>query len=194
MQKLCIPLVGLICFLAPATALSQALPSSVSVRYSAQISNGPPGTCACFSLQGASGDLVWKLSPLPSSGVLRLAVDLGVEHTADLNGAGYGLTLSTFTAGPRIELPRIKHLHPFAQGLFGLAHGSGSQFPENGTLTDSANSFALLAGGGADFHLNGLVSLRLVQVDYLRTSLPNNANDWQNNLRVGAGVAFHFFR
>lgn len=193
MQKLSIPLAGLICFLFPAMALSQALPSGASVRYSAQISNGPPGSCACFSLQGASGDLLWKLGPQPR-GPLSLAVDLGVEHTGSLNGAGYGLTLSTFTAGPRITLPRIKRVHIFGQTLFGFAHGSGSEFPKNGTLNDSANSFAFLPGGGADFHLNGLISLRLAQVDYLRTSLPNNTNDWQNNLRVGGGLALHFIR
>ncbi len=193
MQKLCISLAGLICFLCPAIALSQALPSGASIRYSAQISNGPPGDCACFSLQGASGDIWWKLGPLPGR-PLSLAVDLGVEHTGNLNGAGYGLTLSTYTAGPRIALPRIKHIHPFAQALFGLAHGSGSEFPKNGALTDSANSFAFLAGGGVDLHLNQLISLRLAQVDYLRTSLPNNTNGWQNNLRVGGGLALHFIR
>jgi outer membrane immunogenic protein len=193
MQKLSISLAGLICFLFPAIALSQAIPSGASVRYSVQISNGPPGSCACFSLQGASGDLFWKLGPQPGA-ALSLSVDLGVEHTGNLNGAGYGLTLSTFTAGPQIALPRIKRVHPFAHALFGVAHGSGSEFPKNGALTDSANSFAFLTGGGADFHLNGLISLRLAQVDYLRTSLPNNVNDSQNNLRVGGGVVFRFIR
>jgi len=29
-------------------------------------------------------------------------------------------------------------------------------------------------------------------VDYLRTALPNNSNNWQNNLRVAAGLTLHF--
>ena len=187
MQKACITFAWFLFLFLPANALSQGMPGSAAIRYSAQISNAPPGSCDCFALQGISGDLDWRLKSVHRAASLDVAVDLGVEHTGDANGAGYGLTLSTFTAGPRAELPGYKRVHPFVQALFGLAHGSGSQFPQNGTLVSSANSFAVEAGGGADYRLSGMFSVRLLQMDYLRTSLPNNVNDWQNNLRVGAG-------
>jgi len=81
----------------------------------------------------------------------------------------------------------------FAQALFGLAHGSGSEFPHSGNvLTTSANSFVLDLGTGADIPVNKRLSVRILQLDYLRTALPNNSNDWQNNLRIGAGLTLRF--
>jgi opacity protein-like surface antigen len=116
-----------------------------------------------------------------------LAADIGVEHTGSVSNAGYGLTLSTFTAGSRFGLSVKK-----AQ-LFRSAHGSGSEFPHSGNvLTTSTNSFAFDLGAGADFPVNQRLSVRILQLDYLRTALPNNSNNWQNNLRFGAGLALRF--
>jgi hypothetical protein len=56
----------------------------------------------------------------------------------------------------------------------------------------SATSFALDLGAGAEHAINNRVAIRMVQVEYLRTSLPNNSTDWQNNLRISAGVTFSF--
>ncbi len=178
-------------------ARAQAIPSQVNLRFSEQLSNGPAGQCGCFTLSGGAGDLYWKILHMPGSRALGvgLAADAGVEHTGNENGAGYGLTLTTLTAGPRLQLPSAHHLHPFAQALFGFAHGSGSQFPQQNSLVSSANSFALDFGGGADYFLpSHLISIRVLQADYLRTELPNNTNDWQNNLRIGAGITLHFSR
>jgi hypothetical protein len=36
--------------------------------------------------------------------------------------------------------------------------------------------------------MNKRLSLRVLQLDYSRTSLPNNTTNWQNNLRIGAGI------
>jgi opacity protein-like surface antigen len=86
-----------------------------------------------------------------------------------------------------------KKAQPFAQALFGLAHGSGSEFPHSGNgLTTSANSFAFDLGAGADFPVNKRLSVRILQLDYLRTALPNNSNNWQNNLRISAGLTLRF--
>ena len=60
------------------------------------------------------------------------------------------------------------------------------------TLASSANSFALDLGGGADYSISQRFSLRAVQLDYLRTSLPNIDSGWQNNLRIGVGVTVRF--
>ncbi|MGB7547842.1 MAG: hypothetical protein WBM14_08830 [Terracidiphilus sp.] len=60
------------------------------------------------------------------------------------------------------------------------------------TLAELAEQFFDLdLGGGVDYHFGTRLSLRLLQLDWLRTSLPNNANNWRNNLRVGAGIVFN---
>jgi hypothetical protein len=176
-------------------ARSQATPKEVGLRFSEQISNGPAGGCGCFALEGASADIQWNLVHPGSehSSVIGLVLDAGVEHAFSVAGAPYGLTLTTVTAGPRYALP-VRSVHLFAQSLFGLAHGTGSQFPQNSTLASSANSFAVDLGTGADYALNRRLSVRFVQLDYLRTALPNNSTDWQNSLRVGAGLTLRLSR
>ncbi len=54
----------------------------------------------------------------------------------------------------------------------------------------SANSFAFTAGGGLDYAVSRHFAVRVVQIDYLKTYLPNNATNEQNNLRIGAGIVF----
>ncbi|MGA8744095.1 MAG: outer membrane beta-barrel protein [Terracidiphilus sp.] len=193
MKRTAISLLALLSLALACGAQAQINPGTANLRFSAQVSNAPPGTCGCFGLEGVAGDAAWNLFSLGTSrGVgLGVAGDLGVVHTGQLNGANYGLTLTTFTAGPRLRLPG-KRLHTFGQALFGVAHGSGSQFPSGDTLVSSANSFALDLGGGADYSISEKLSLRAVQIDYLRTSLPNILSDWQNNLRIGVGVTVRF--
>jgi len=177
-----------------AAAQAQIAPASIGLRYSEQVSNGPAGACGCFTLRGTALDASWNVGY--STPVLRLsaAFDAALENTTNENGVGYGLTLSTFTAGPRISMHAHK-LHPFAQALFGLAHGSGTQFPQSsGLMAHSANSFAFDLGVGSDYALTGRLSLRLPQLDYLHTAFPNNASNWQNNLRVAAGLTLRFPR
>ena len=153
------------------------------------------GTCGCFPLQGVAGDVYWNIAQLKPrhAADFGVAADLGVEHTGNENGAGYGLTLTTLSGGPRFKL-RAKKVNTFAQLLLGFGHGSGSEFPEHGKLVSSASSFALDAGAGADYPVGEHVSIRMLQVDYLRLALPNNSTDWQNNLRLAAGVTFRFGR
>jgi hypothetical protein len=193
MQKVCIIIVAFLCVASASIARSQVTPKEVGIRYSEQISNGSAGVCGCFELEGASADIKWDLIPLGAehSSTLALVVDAGLEHAASVAASVYGLTLTTVTAGPRYTFPARK-VSLFGQSLFGLAHGTGSRFPQNNTLVSSANSFALDLSTGADYALNRRISVRFVQLDYLRTALPNNSTNWQNSLRVGAGLTFRF--
>lgn len=191
MRKIVIPLAMLLLGSCALTAQSQILPAEIGLRYAAQVSNGPAGSCGCFVLQGGAADAAWKLLGFKGASGLALAADIGSVHTGSVNGAPYGMTVSTFLAGPRLVVP-MKHTHVFGQVLLGEAHGSGSQFPKDGALTASADSFAFDAGGAIDLALAPHLSLRILQADYLRTSFPNNTTNWQNNLRIGAGIAVHF--
>jgi hypothetical protein len=193
MKKTAISFVALLCLALACDAHAQINPGTANLRFSEQVSNAPSGTCGCFGLEGVAADAAWNLFRLGSShgAGLGVAGDLGVVHTGQVNGANYGLTLTTFAAGPRVRLPG-KRLQTFGQALFGIAHGSGSQFPSGNILVSSANSFALDLGGGADYSISNRFSLRAVQLDYLRTSFPNILSGWQNNLRIGVGVTVRF--
>jgi peptidoglycan-associated lipoprotein len=59
-------------------------------------------------------------------------------------------------------------------------------------VSSSASSLALQAGGGMDLGLKRHVSLRLLQVDWLRTQLPNGGTNVQNHFRISTGVELHF--
>jgi len=46
----------------------------------------------------------------------------------------------------------------------------------------------MTAGGGIDFKVSSHVSIRPVQAEYFLTKIPDNLNNRQNNLRIGAGI------
>lgn len=188
MPKVCIILVAMLWLALSSAAQSHLLPGCIGFRYSEQVSNIAGGDSNRFTLEGAAADAYWKIVSLPAGANLGLAIDGSMENTRDMNGAGYGLNLFSFGGGPRLRLSTHK-VQPFAQALFGVAHGWGSEFPSGGnTLASSASSFALDLGAGADYSLNKRLSLRMLQLDYAHTALPNNTNDRQNNLRIGAGL------
>lgn len=156
-----------------------------SVSYELRRSNGPAGECGCFNLQGGRVDGSYRVFKR-----FAVAVEISGAHASNITGSGLDLSLLTYMAGPRYSL-HLKHgLNPFAQFLAGGVHGFDSTFPHPAGASSSANSFAFTAGGGLDYALSRHISVRVAQIDYLRTYLPNNANGEQNSLRVGAGIVF----
>lgn len=182
--------VALFLFAPISRAQVRGVPQTLNLRYSAQISNSPAGSCGCFTMSGFAADANWPLLKAGSSVALGIAADVAVQHTGSLGNANYGLTLTTLAAGPRIAFP-IQRVGFFGQSLFGFAHGSNSGFPQGNSLVPSASSFALDFGGAVDYPINTRLSWRIAQLDYVRTELPNATNNWQNNMRVGAGLTFH---
>jgi hypothetical protein len=73
-------------------------------------------------------------------------------------------------------------------------HGFNGVYPASSSTTSSANAFALQAGGGFNYYLTKQWGLRLFEADYVRTALPNNAANIQNDLRLGFGVTYHHSR
>ena len=109
-----------------------------------------------------------------------------------------GLSLASFTVGPRFSYgfsgTKLSRYTPFVQGLVGTVHGFDSQFPNSdGTVSGAANSLSVLADGGLDITVKKHLAIRVIQADYLRTRLPNNAGNEQNLLRLGAGVVFRIW-
>jgi outer membrane immunogenic protein len=181
--------IALLLLASAAAAQTRLIPREADVHFSEQIANGPAGNCGCFTMEGAAGDFAWTLyhSGIERVTTLSAVADVSVEHTGNVNGAPFGLTLTSVVFGPRVAVPARKS-SLFAQSLIGFTHGSGSEFPQGGNLVSSANSFAFDLGAGADYPLTRRIALRIAQVEYLRTSLPNNASGWQNNLRLSAGI------
>lgn len=92
--------------------------------------------------------------------------EFAVQHAGNVANTGADLTLTSFLAGPRYTVHAFGRLQPSAQ--------------------------ILIAGGGLEFQLSERVVLRAIEVDYYYTRFNNGTNDHQNNLRIGAGVAFRF--
>jgi hypothetical protein len=57
---------------------------------------------------------------------------------------------------------------------------------------ESTSSFGARVGGGIDIPVNPHVAIRLLQVEYFLSNIDNTTNNHQNNLLVGAGIAFRW--
>jgi hypothetical protein len=75
--------------------------------------------------------------------------------------------------------------------LFGAAREGSGVFANANSHTALATSF----GGGVDWNVRDRFSIRPLQFDYILTHFPEatgGTNLTQNNLRVSAGIVFHF--
>jgi peptidoglycan-associated lipoprotein len=121
-----------------------------------------------------------------------IAADVTGMHTSSIGSGGVPLSLVTTTFGPRYRWRPAGKLSLYGQTLIGEANGFDSLFPGSGGAQSSANSFALQIGGGADYRVSGHFAIRALDVGWLRTQLPNSANNVQNTLRLGAGIVVRF--
>jgi opacity protein-like surface antigen len=90
------------------------------------------------------------------------------------------IKIATYGAGPKIAW-RQKKWEPWLHGIFGGAH----ELPQ--IAGQSKNSYAIKAGGGADYRWNPRLSFRL-EGDYVRTGFFKQA---QNNFQLAGGIVFH---
>ena len=161
-------------------------PLEISFNYSYARSNAAPGQCGCFNMNGGSSEVAFH-----AFRALSVVADLTGERAASIGAsAGDGLSLVTFTVGPRFSHRfSAGRFAPFVQGLVGAAHGFDGLFPgSGGSLAEAASSLAVLTGGGLDLTINRHLAIRAIQADYLRTQLPNAQRNEQNLLRLGAGI------
>jgi hypothetical protein len=89
--------------------------------------------------------------------------------------------LLVYGAGPKIAW-REKKWEPWVHLIVGGSH----EQPQ--TAGNSRNSYAIEAGGGADYRINPRFSGRL-EGDWVRTGFFNQS---QNNFQLMGGVVFHF--
>lgn len=188
-------LVGIMLFLGAVTGLAAAqsavvkelntVPSlDLGVMYVGERSKASYGDD--FWLQGASAEAAF-------SAYKRLGVALNVTGASkgDVNTEGKSVSKVAFVAGPRYSQPWQRgHGRVYVEALFGGAHGFDGIFPAKGGAKNTANAFAMQAGGGWDVAWKKHWTIRAIEVDYVRTHLPNGYTNVQNNLKLGAGVLF----
>jgi hypothetical protein len=98
--------------------------------------------------------------------------------------------MQTYLFGPRLNLRRFDHFVPFAEVLFGAAHGS-----QQVTGDKSQGAFALAVGGGVDVILTKYIAWRFFQADYLMTNFSGSLlspDGRQNNFRIGTGIVLRW--
>jgi hypothetical protein len=177
-----------------ASAPQSHVSTDLSVTYSVEQAKLASGTCGCFWLQGGGVDgavTFWK--------GLGLAAAFAGGHAGSV-APGVDVDKVAFTAGPRYTYNAWKghaaatdqhRLQIFGQGLFGYMHGFDGVYPTAGGVTSSAGSLAIEAGGGLNLFFTRRLGVRLIQAEYVRSALPNNGSNAQNDTRLSFGFAYH---
>ena len=180
------------CVVAPAAVAQQ--PVKAAPRFEAAATYDFSGanltTGSGFWMQGGSASLAGNITHQFSA-----VAELSGLHSGSISGAQVPLSLVTVVFGPRYRWSAPSKAHDFSifgQALVGEAHGFNSIFPAAGGANTSASSVAFELGGGIDLGLKHHVALRLLQANWLRTSLPNATTNVQNNLLLDAGVVLRF--
>lgn len=170
-----------------AYSAQRTLSTDVGVTLNFERAYIAPGNCNCFWLKGGGADVTmtfWK--------GLGIAGSLSGDHASNA-APGVDVNKITYVFGPRYTFtpPALHGAQVFGEGLFGEAHAFNGSFPSSGGLKSSANSYAMQIGGGVQFPLAGRLMVRALQADYVRTALPNDFSNVQNDLRLGFGVSLH---
>lgn len=95
--------------------------------------------------------------------------------------SGNNVKVLIYGGGPKVAW-RQKRWEPWLHGIFGAAH----EQPQ--TAGGSRNSYAILAGGGADYRWNPHLSFR-AEGNYVRTGFFHQS---QNNFELAGGAVLHF--
>jgi hypothetical protein len=125
----------------------------------------------------------------------RMVHGLGVVASVtgghcDVDGDNFNLVTTVF--GPRYTFDLAHNrIQIFGQALAGMANQFANTAIPFSTHTGS-NSLAVQAGGGLDINFSQHFAVRAVQVDYVRTQLPDGHSNVQNMPRIGGGIVFRF--
>jgi hypothetical protein len=133
----------------------------------------------------------------------RLWRGLGIEAKvagAHAGGSAQVVPLDTITTtfGPRYTVAVSRRFSFFGEALIGelnafhtvVPGAGGGASAANAAYTDSGSAFALEAGGAVDWRFGHHFAWRALQADWVRSTLPNGADNVQNSLRLGTGLVF----
>ena len=183
-----------VCILAGAAGWAQqsqkpAVSTDLGITFATERSEVMANDC-CFWFKGGGADAAFTFGK-----GWGIAATLTGDHAANV-APGVDVNKISFLAGPRYTWTawtgaNQHRLQIYGQGLFGVAHGFDGVYPSGNNIASSANSFAIQAGGGLNFYFSRHWGLRLLELDYVRTAMPNGADDVQNDMRLAFGVTYH---
>ena len=192
-------LVGAAAWAQQPQAATKETPASfdLAVTYAPERAQLVPGNCGCFWMQGASAEAAvsWRkgfglVASVFGGQAAAVAPGVDVNKIMFLGGERYTGKLRTWHEGT----PQERKLQFFGEWLFGDVHAFNGVFPASGGVKSSADAFAMQMGGGLNMSLYKRLGVRLVQVDYVKTTLPNNATNAQDDLRLATGLTFRIGR
>jgi hypothetical protein len=154
--------------------------------------------CPCsfknFNNYGATGEFAYNVNKwlglVGQVGAYNFSRQIYVLNGTDFSQVTIKGSQETYLFGPRLNWRRFDHFVPFAEVLFGAAHGG---YQINGVASQTA--FSLAAGGGVDVVLLQNLSWRFFEADYLLTDYTGpylSPNGRQNNFRIGSGLVLRW--
>jgi hypothetical protein len=171
----------------------KTISTDVAVTYAPERAQIAPGNCGCFWLNGGGVDAAatfWKdigvAASFTGSHASTVAPDVEVNKIAFTAGPRF-----TYTWPSRAVVTGQRNVQIFGQGLFGAVHGFDGVYPTSFGVTSSVNSLAIEVGGGLNLLLTRNLGVRLLKAEYVRTALPNNASNTQNDIRLSFGLVLH---
>lgn len=151
---------------------------------------------------------------------LRLVADFGAEfHSTDItwtNGRQASANDYQILIGPELTIRKSAKVTPFIHGLVGGAFRNYAVPSDNWICTGNTcyqdsfsvameKGFATGVGGGVDWHFHPIMSMRVVQFDWIRTNLSRDnsayapvqgqlptVSGWQDNYRFSCGITFRW--
>jgi outer membrane immunogenic protein len=172
--------------LSHASANAQALASATELHvdvaggFTVIHANEGPANCGCFFMYGGSGELA-----VTNSHNISFVTNVGYTSQTNINNNDRNLALLTVLEGVRYTRDHGQRITPFGQAMIGIAHTDTNYRIDNGITRAAA-----AVGGGVAIHLTHRLSFRPAEVEYLFSSVPNGQNNFQNQLRMTAGVVF----
>lgn len=169
---------------------SRITPASIAITYNAERAKTTLGTCNCFWFQGAAADANWNVW-----NHLGFTAQLSGGHASNI-GPGVDVSKIDFLFGPRYTLQRARwrhnRYHPsvFGEVLLGGVHAFDTVIPTSSGNSSSATAFGLQTGAGANLWLTNRFGIRLLELDYIYSGLPNAGNSTQNDFRIATGVTW----
>jgi hypothetical protein len=164
----------------------------VAITYVAERAKIATIDCGCFWLEGGSMN-----AAVTFYRGLGVAANLTGGHASNI-APGVDLDKVSFMMGPRYTYPfkswfgRTGGGRVFGEGLIGGVHSFNTVVPTSAGVAGAASSLVFQVGGGADLPLRKGIGIRLFEADYVRSTLPNAGNSTQHDLRLAAGISFHF--
>ena len=136
------------------------------------------------NLNGAMGSFGWNVKPW-----LQIVGDSSYSFVT-ISGTKNVLYGNHY--GPRYFYHKRNrwNITPFAEAFFGATRVDTTVSGAGG-YTTSDNCFSIKVGGGLDYHPSRRFEIRLLDVDYYRTSFGTNAH--QNNYWASAGIVIRLF-